>query len=233
MSIRNLMIATGRKSKGLTKALRIINPVVNSNGIYDVTDDDGNTFPAFVLMTIDGGYWVLVARWTGFISSALPSAKISFEKSIQKNKPVSGYSNLAASMPAIPSGKISKNPSKEWLLINGNAGWQSNLGQWQKGQTLNEDVTHIVHGVGVPVTTPSGNRTLHGHRTGWFQDTHVSAGFGFWNQSGNMGPCGGAGREGTSKYCPVMAFSNEGYSVHSDSTSVKSLYIRATNYPIQ
>ena len=229
MSIRSLMISSSkRRELDKVKILSIINPVPGTSGIYQIVDDAGKTFPAYVDMATDGGYWILVARWTGWVSSTMPQNKISFRQSIMKDQAIAGFSNNPASFPAIPAGKISKNPAKQWSLRSANSSWTSLFGAWQRGSTIEGD---IVHGVGLPVVTSIGNKTLHGPRTGWFQNSPVDSGFGFWTVSGNNGHCGGSGRAGTNTCCPVMAFSSEGYGVHADGTALKQLFIRATNFP--
>lgn len=226
--VRTVVIASSGRNKGLTRALSIVNPILNSNGIYDILDDEGNTFQAYVDMTVDGGYWILVSRWTGYIPSSTPANKVTFRESIAKNEAIAGYSMIPATYPAIPAGRIAKNPAKEWLFSSGNPSWISLFGNWQKGQILEGP---ILHGVGVPVVTSIGNRTLHGHRTGWLQDTTLDYGIGWWTVAGNNGHCGGQAKVGTNKCCPVMAYDTEGYSAHSDASYTKQVFLRATNFP--
>lgn len=230
MSIRSITVAAAqRRAEDRKTILSIVNPIPGSSGIYNIIDDAGNTFPAYVDMSIDGGYWILVARWTGWLSSAVPASRLRFKQTIVKNQAIAGFSVTPGPNPAIPAGRISSNPSKEWLLRSSNAAWTSLFGQWQKGQILEGN---IAHGVGVPVVTSIGPKTLHGHRTGWFESTSIENSLGFWTAAGNGGHCGGAGREGTNKCCPIMAFSSEGLGSHADGTgSVKQMYLRATNYP--
>lgn len=227
MSFRTIVIAPAGRNKKI-RALSIVNPVAGSSGIYNVVDDAGNTFPAYVEMSIDGGYWILVSRWTGYISTSVPANKISFRKSIQKDQAISGYSVSPSMYPAIPAGRIAKNPANEWLMVSANTTWIGLFGAWQKGAILTGDIGPTQ---AIPVVTSIGNRNLYGARAGWSQVTTMDSGLGFWTQAGNSGPCGGAARLGTSKPCPVMAYTTEGYENHSDATSVKSVYIRAVNYP--
>lgn len=208
-------------------ALSIVNPVPNSDGIYQITDSAGGTFPAYVDMTTDGGYWILAFRWT------LPPAPVNsrtFNNLVVKGQPISGYSVLPATFPAIPAGRVTANPATEYLLRSSNATWTSLFGTWQRMNTFNATTDAIVHNVGVPAVTSIGNRTMHGHRTGWGSPTTMNLVLGFWTVAGPNGHCGGAGIVGTNKCCPVGS-QGDGGSHYDGTNSVKQVYLRAVNKP--
>lgn len=208
-------------------ALSIVNPVAGSSGIYQVTDSNGDTFSAYVDMATDGGYWVLAARWSGSVAAA---NQRTFNNLVVRDQPISGYSVNPSTHPAIPAGRITQNPALEYHLRSANTTWINAFGAWQRMSTFENSNQTIVHGVGVPAVTPIGNRTMHGHRTGWYQNTDMSWTLGFWTVSGNSGVCGGAARVGTNRCCPVI--SNEDGGSHYDATTaIKQVYLRASNYP--
>ncbi len=208
-------------------ALSIVNPVQNADGIYQVTDSDGNTFSAYVDMTTDGGYWVLAARWVGNVATA---NQRTFLNLVVRDQPINGYSVNPSTHPAIPAGRIIQNPALQYSLRSSNSSWTSLFGTWQRMSTFENASQSILHGVGVPAVTSIGNRTLHGHRTGWGGNTDLSCVLGFWTVSGNGGHCGGAGIVGPNKCCPVI--SNEDSGSHYDSSAaIKQVYLRASNYP--
>lgn len=208
-------------------ALSIVNPVAGSSGIYQITDSNGETFPAYVDMATDGGYWVLAARWVGNVATA---NQRTFLNLVVRDQPINGYSVNPSTHPAIPAGRITQNPALQYSLRSSNSSWTSLFGTWQRMSTFENASQSILHGVGVPAVTNIGNRTLHGHRTGWGGNTDLSLVLGFWTVSGNGGHCGGAGIVGPNKCCPVIS-SNDGGSHYDSSTSVKQIYLRASNYP--
>lgn len=229
MSVRGIVIAVAPRVKGPFKPLAIKNPVAGQSGIYDIYADDGSTFKAYVDMATDGGYWILLNRWTGATNqgSAIPAAN-----QIQQGKSISGFTIDPTNYPTVPAGKIAKNPSKQFLIQSEHPTWKSLFGNWQRASTFLETDTAIKHNVGFPVVTPLGNKTLHGFQTGWNADTPLSSThIGFWTQAGNQGPCGGANREGPDRCCVVMPPSNAAFANHSDLTQLKRLYLRAVNFP--
>lgn len=222
-----LLLCTQQDNQLPNLALSVINPIEGSSGIYQVTDSEGATFPAYVDMVTDGGYWVLAARWSGTVASA--NAR-TFNNLVVRDQPISGYSVNPSTHPAIPAGRITQNPALEYHLRSANTSWISSFGTWQRMSTFENLNAIIVHGVGVPAVTSVGNRTLHGHRTGWSQNTDMSWTLGFWTVAGASGVCGGAGRVGTNKCCPVIS-NGDGGAHYDSSTAIKQVYLRASNYP--
>ena len=208
-------------------ALSIVNPVEGSSGIYQVTDSNGDTFPAYVDMQTDGGYWVLAARWAGTVATA---NQRTFLNLVVRDQPINGYSVNPSTHPAIPAGRILQNPALQYSPRSSNSSWTSLFGAWQRMSTFENASQSILHGVGVPAVTSIGNRTLHGHRTGWAQNTSLTYPLGFWTVAGNSGHCGGAGKVGTNKCCPVVS-SGDGGSHYDNTATTKQVYLRASNYP--
>lgn len=200
-------------------------PVAGVSGVYQIYDNVGGTFPAYVDMVSDGGYWILDAQWVTAPSSAL---QVTFARGMQKGKPLYGYSNNPAQFPVIPTGKFPANPAEEWLLQVDSSGWKSRYGDWQRGTLFPSTKTSIAATEKVPVITPLGPKDLYGHRTGWNIPTEMTWGIGFWTQPGAGGPCGGVGATGYDKICPVM---DPSYGGHADFISMKRYFLRASNAP--
>lgn len=200
-------------------------PVVGQSGVYQIYDNAGNTFPAYVDMVSDGGYWILDAIWTTAPAAAL---QVTFARGMQKGKPLYGYSNNPVMFPVIPTGKFPANPAEEWMLQVDSTGWKALYGNWQRGALFPSNKVSIAPTEKVPVITPLGPKDLYGHRTGWNLATEMTWAIGFWTTVGAGGPCGGAGAAGYSRICPVM---DPSYTSHADLTSVKRYFLRASNAP--
>jgi len=203
--------------------LKIVNPQASS-GIYNVTNGQGGTFPAYVDMSMDGGYWLLIARWTNYPASA---GDKSFNNVVVKGQNLATYTMDATNYPVVPSGY--SNTSTRALFASGNATWVSRYGQWQSFNTFASGST--INSGGFSVSTPLGAKTLYAVVTGWASDGTTSAPmssvFGLWTAYGNGGDCGGAGIVTPNRIC--AALSNGLQANHLDYTSVKSLYIKASN----
>jgi hypothetical protein len=227
MSLYTLLISANKTHKQSTSTLSIKNPKVGQDGIYQIYDDAGNTFPAWVDMTTDGGYWIQVLRW----STPLAAGNMSpMNKQLVKGQAISGFSAVPGSYPSIPAGKIGANPANEFLFQNEHAQWKTLYGNWQRGNLFPAGTTSIQPGVPIPVVTSIGNKNFWGARGGWNLVTDMtSLQFSFWTQAGAGGPCGGSGVVGNNKCCPMA--DNGAYSSHCDYTNLKRAYLRASNYP--
>jgi hypothetical protein len=200
-------------------------PVVGVSGVYQIYDNQGGLFSAYVDMVSDGGYWILDAIWTTSPAAAL---QVTFARGMQKGKPLYGYSNNPTVFPVIPTGKFPANPAEEWMLQVDSAGWKTRYGDWQRGTLFPSNKVSIAATEKVPVITPLGPKDLYGHRSGWYLATEMTWGIGFWTIAGPSGPCGGNGQPGTDRICPVM---DPSYGQHADFTSVKRYFLRASNAP--
>lgn len=228
MATLNLVIAAASRLKDNLKPFSIVNPVPGQSGIYQIKDDAGGTFNAYVDMATDGGYWILTTRW----AAALPAQNvIPMVNQIVKDAPLAGFSATPDLYPAVPAGRIAKNPSKEFLFQSENAGWKSLYGDYQRGQLLAAGTTSLSTTTSIPVTTPLGNKLFWGVRAGWRLETDLTAlPLGFWTINNNNGPCGGENQAGSNRMCP-LATTGSAYTQHCDFTSLKRFYLRAVNYP--
>jgi len=203
--------------------LKIINPQASS-GIYNVTDGKGGSIPVYVNMTMDGGYWLLIARWTNFPASA---GDKTFNNVVVNGQSLSTYTMDAANYPVIPSGYT--NTSSRAMFNSANTGWTNLYGQWQSFNTFAGG--SVLNSSGFSANTPLGAKTFYAVTTGWASDGTTTAPmasvFGLWTAYGNGGACGGAGIVTPNRIC--AALSNGLQANHLDSTSVKSLYIKASN----
>lgn len=84
---------------------------------------------------------------------------------------------------------------------------------------------------GFSINTPIGVKTLYAQQTGWASSgattADMSTAFGLWTAYSNGGTCGGANIVAPDKICPSLAPISTNN--HFDTTSVKSLYIKASN----
>ncbi len=203
--------------------LKIINPQASS-GIYNVTDGKGGSIPVYVNMTMDGGYWLLIARWTNFPASA---GDKTFNNVVVNGQSLATYTMDAANYPVIPSGYT--NTSSRAMFTSANTGWTNLYGQWQSFNTFAGG--SVLNSSGFSASTPLGAKTFYAVTTGWASDGTTTAPmasvFGLWTAYGNGGACGGAGIVTPNRIC--AALSNGLQANHLDSTSVKSLYIKASN----
>jgi hypothetical protein len=203
--------------------LRIVNPQ-SSSGIYNVTDGKGGTFPVYVDMSMDGGYWLLITRWTSYPSSL---AEHTFSNVVVSGQSLLTYTNDTTNYPVVPSGYT--NSSTRALFNSANTSWTSVYGQWQSFNLFSNGA--VLNSNGFSANTPLGTKTFYAVVTGWAIDGTTSAPmssvFGLWTAYGNGGACGGATRAAPTKICAAM--SNNLQANHLDAVSVKSLYIKASN----
>lgn len=197
--------------------LVVMNPIEGQSGIYDIGDGDGNTTKAYVDMTSDGGYWILIARWTQMPSN---TGTITFNRVALKGAAMKTYTNNASSYPVLPDG--TKNISQRILFKSANSGWKSLYGDWQSFSTYGSNV-RIVDGIAA--NTSIGSKTLYPESAGWpgIRRDDLTETFGLWTTNNNSGPCGGNGRAGTTKICPSYSYAT---APHFDITSVKEIYIK-------
>ena len=201
--------------------MKVVNPVPGVNGIYTIDAGSQGTFSAYVDMTTDGGYWILVANWSGAVPSA---AATRTHKTINvKGQAINGYTSNAASFPIIKTGII--NTAEYGMLKNGNATWMSTYGSWQVMATV--DSSFVYGSAGFPVRTSAGvTKTMWHKGGGWgiTENALTTDYFGFNMAWGVGGPCGGAGFEG-SQVCPYLYTS---YPYHFDFTATKQFYLKAS-----
>lgn len=197
--------------------LVVMDPIEGQSGIYDIGDGNGNTTKAYVDMTTDGGYWILIARWTQMPSG---TGIVPFNKVVQKGGTLKTYSNSASSYPVLPDG--TKNISQRILFKSSNSTWKSLYGDWQSFSTYSGNPNI---GGGIAVTTPVGAKTLYPEAAGWpsQRKTDLSDTFGLWTINNNSGPCGGNGIAGSNRICPSYSYAT---APHFDITSVKEIYIK-------
>lgn len=225
MAAINLLLPGRYVLKQSKAALAIHAPVVGQSGIYQVYDTVGNTFPAYCDMVSDGGFWILDAQWVAPVTVA---NQVTFIKGMVKGKPLAGYTNNPTLNPCIPTGKFPANPATEWLLVNSHSAWITMYGAWQRGQLFPNNKASIGAAEAIPVVTPLGNKNLYGPVAGWNGPTPLTTNIGFWTQPGAGGPCGGNGTPGSVRMCPTQ---DSSYSAHSDFTTTKRYFLRASNAP--
>lgn len=204
-----------------TGPLSVVGAKEGVNGIYPVRADDGSTFNAFVDMTTDGGYWVLLADWTAAMATTL-----TFNETVTRGNALRGWSRDATNRPAIPAGKILNNQASQWMFQSDSPTWKSLFGNYQKAPLL---APNTILGVnGIVVETPVGRRTVFSPRAGWSADTGLGLSFGLWSAWGAGGGCGGANVFGSTRECPVA--DSGAYSGHADYVTNKRLFVRAESY---
>lgn len=201
--------------------LKVLNAVPGVNGIYTIDSGAKGTFPAYVDMTTDGGYWILAVNFTTAVPS---SANGRLHRDIDvKGLPIRGYTSSAATYPIIKDGTI--NTAEYGMLKNGNATWTNRYGSWQVMSTF--EPAFVFSQAGFPVRTSTGDTKTMWHKGGGWSTTEVASGgydyFGFNMTWGNSGPCGGAGVTG-SKVCPYLFTS---YAYHFDYTAQKQYFLKA------
>jgi len=206
--------ATG--TQPLNRSLAIINPVPGVNGIYSISNGNGGSYQAYVDMTTNGGYWILLDRWVNSIPTKT-MGQVAF-----KGMATSGSTD-DANYPVIPNGTI--NTSSQVLFVPGHSGWIASYGAWQTFNTFAQGT--VIGSAGFAITTPNGASTLYGQSAGWQGTTSSGSIFGLWTQWGNGGSCGGDGRVGSNKMCVIAQ--TQTANNHYDISFVKHLYLRATN----
>lgn len=221
----NLLLSGHKVSKQSIEPFAIVSPQVGQSGIYQIYDNVGGTFPAYVDMVSDGGFWILDASWT---AAPAPAQRLTFERCLQKGKPLYGYTDDAVLRPAIPNGKFTANPAEEWMLQIDSDGWQAVYGPWQRGSLYASNKASFTSNEAIGVVTPVGDKYLYAPRSAWSEATPMTFPLGFWTHPSNGGQCGGQGRVGPTKICPIMDGS---YTQHCDFTHAKRLFLRASNAP--
>lgn len=201
--------------------MKVLNAVPGVNGIYTIDAGSQGTFNAYVDMTTDGGYWILVANWT----AALPNAASGrTHKQINvKGQPISGYTSNPTTYPIIKDGII--NTSSYGLFKHGNTTWKNTYGDWQVMETVDSTFVYGINGF--PVRTSTGaTKTMWHKGAGWTstESAMITDYFGFNMRWGNSGPCGGSGNKG-SNVCPYLYTS---YPYHFDFSTNKQFYLKAS-----
>lgn len=203
--------------------LRILNPQ-SSSGIYNVTDGKGGSMPVYVNMTMDGGHWLLINRWIKLTSTA---EEKTFNNVVVNGQNLSTATIDAVNYPVIPSGYT--NSSSRAMYTSSNTGWTDIYGAWQSFNTFSSNT--ILGSNGFSANTPVGTKTFYAVTTGWVIDgvttAPMSTFFGLWTAYGNSGACGGADIVTPNRICGGLSYLLQ--EKHLDSTSVKSLYIKASN----
>ena len=75
----------------------IQNAVKGVSGIYTVHASTGEVFQAYCDMVTDGGYWILIERWT-----VSPTKTVTWAQVAVRDTPLNTFSNSPASFPVIP-----------------------------------------------------------------------------------------------------------------------------------
>lgn len=197
-----------------------------TSGIHQIRASDGSTFPAYVDMTTDGGYWIQVGHWTTVAPTV--NDQLLVNDVIMAGYPINGFSTDTVNRPIVTAGKITSNPAKQWMLKHDHPTWKSLFGDWQIGNIIPKDAV-IPYDQAFPIKTSIGNKSIYGQRSGWGLPTTGADAFGFWTQPNQYGPCGGAGMAGSDRCCPVSDFVGN-FGVHADFAYQKRLYVRASNY---
>lgn len=204
----------------MTDYLYVENPVPGQSGIYSISNGEGGSFPAYVNMTDDGGYWVLIGRWTQLPSN---EPKRNFKDVVVRGGKVVTYTNDASGHPVVP--KNYKNNSARVLFKSFNSEWVNRYGTWQSFTTYSSSSSLAS---GIQAKTSIGSKVLYAEAAGWrgqrLED--MSDTFGLWTQVGAGGPCGGSGVAGGNRICPSFSYAT---APHFDVTSLKEVYLRANN----
>lgn len=103
----------------------IQDPVVGVSGIYTVHASTGEVFQAYCDMVADGGYWILIERWT-----VSPTKTVTWAQSTVRNNLLSTFSNAPASFPVIPNNVL--NFATEILFKGAQTTWVNLYGAWLK-----------------------------------------------------------------------------------------------------
>lgn len=186
------------------------------DGIYMVLDKrTGDTFSAYVNMTDDGGNWVLVAYW---IKPSDFSRR--FNEIGVKGKEIKTYSKDPIQFPVPPAGFI--NGSSRALLKSENSGWIQQYGTWQSYDVFEDgDVSYT----GFPANSSKGNVTLFVIGNAWSAPQLPESIFGFSPTYGPSEACGGNGKTGKTKICPISNLS--GWSSHAEGSARKFYFLKA------
>lgn len=203
-----------------TGPLSVVGAKEGVSGIYPVRADDGSTFNAYVDMVTDGGYWVLLADWTGAMGTTLY-----YNDVIVQDQPLRGWTRDAVTRPIIPAGKVI-NKASQWMFQSDHATWKTLFGAYQKAAPV--PITTVLGANGLVVDTPLGRRSVYGPRGGWSAESSMGMPFGLWSAWGAGGGCGGANVFGSTRECPVA--DSGAYNGHADYVSNKRLFVRAASY---
>jgi hypothetical protein len=202
---------------------KIINPQASS-GIYNISNGSGSTFPAYVNMSMDGGNWILISRWTNLPANVNTRT---WNNVVVNGQSLATYTMDTTNYPVVPSGYV--NSSTRALFSMESTKWINLYGQWQSFNMFSSG--SILGTNGFSVNTPIGVKTLYAQQTGWSTagatTADMSTVFGLWTAYSNGGTCGGANIVAPDKICPSLA--SIATNNHFDTTSVKSLYIKASN----
>ena len=195
--------------------LRVINPVPGKSGIYIIDTGDTGYVNAYVNMDIEGGPWILVAKWRSALTEVILASEI-----IEKGSSFKTWSDSPETYPAIPTGII--NASTAGLFTSTNTSWTRDHGSWQRFDLFPSGYTFTRSGF--PVTTPVGVKTMYSYDTAWNRTpTLEETAFSLWPVPDSSGPCGGPGYGGSNRICPVLAKLITG---HFDWSSDKMLFVK-------
>lgn len=194
----------------------VINPIPGQNGIYQVEYASGKRMPAYVNMSIDGGYWVLIAYWIGGVPEK------TFSSVVERGAIINGVTQDAVNYPIL-SGV--PNTSNKAMFISSNSGWISRYGSWLTFDTFANGA--VLGSSGFIANTPLGSKTIYHARAGWKEVKTLSTSkFGLWTTWGSGGPCGGAnvGTSDANEICPAIT---PAYSYHYDQKTPKFLFLKS------
>lgn len=195
--------------------LRVVNPVPGKSGIYQVDTGDTGIINAYVNMEIQGGPWILVAKWKAPLTEVILASEV-----IAKGGTFRTATDDPQNYPVIPDGVV--NASASGLFISSNSMWSSSYGAWQQFELF--PPSYVFTGTGFPVLTPNGPTTMYSYDVAWGRTLGLTeTAFNLWPVPDSSGPCGGPGYGGSNRICPILAKLITG---HFDWSSDKMLFVK-------